>query len=421
MKKVLLFIFLICLVFFFTLDVDAEYYVNNVFRISLNGEQNINYDEQINVDIDVRVTYNLSAIFSNLNYDTDKLQLIDCKSDDFVCTFDNKKVLLDSVVGIEGEKTVAKLTFKVLDGFKPGDDTVISLNDVEGSDNTAGNKFDFKIHKLKNDTSLTSLSVENEKLIPEFSSSNTIYKVNTINSSINIKATSNSSVSNLGLKKLNYGNNIFEIIVRAENGEEKKYYINIFRKNKIIDNDSNNKNSSENNNNISSKSSNDSKKSNNNSKISKSGSNNDSSSNSGKLSSNKKLKFLKIEGIDFEFNNDILEYNINIDYDVKKLNIDYELEDNKSKVVISGDTTFVKENNLMIISVIAEDGSQVDYKIHIRKNDKNSTVEIVDDSVKETNGMKKESKRINYGMIIIIVLGILGVFIFAFLKKRNSN
>ena len=147
MKKAF-FILYFLFMFSILLPVSKAYFVNNIFNVSLDGDKVINNDKEINIKINIDVSYNLSSILGKLNYEKNKLELVDCKSDSFVCSYKDK-LLLDSVEGIKGKKTVANLTFKILNNFMPGEDTIITFNDVEGDNNTKGNKSTIKIQASK--------------------------------------------------------------------------------------------------------------------------------------------------------------------------------------------------------------------------------------------------------------------------------
>ena len=233
-----------------------------------------------------------------------------------------------------------------------------------------------------------------------------------------------SNVKNGGIKELQYGNNIFKLIVTSETNAEKTYIINVFREKEVVNNNDDNKqsNSEENNSNEQNSKNNDTKEENKESqnidtneakKETKKNSNKVSST---KLSSNKKVKFIKITGTDFVFNENVFEYSIHLNNDIEKLNIDYELVDKKSKLVISGDTNLAKKQNIITISIIAEDGSQVDYKINVTK-DIDNPVKIEKNADLNTNNkidkndsnknVKNGKSKINRFLIYyFIVLGI---------------
>ena len=76
------------------------------------------------------------------------------------------------------------------------------------------------------------------------------------------------------------------------------------------------------------------------------------------LSSNSKLKSLKVDGYDLNFNSKVNNYTLYIDESVNELNIDYEAEDSKSTVLISGNNNYSidikikKKSNLLKILFI---------------------------------------------------------------------
>ena len=424
MKK---YIYIVCLFISFSmfiLNVKAINYINNVFRVTLDGNNSINNEEEISININIDVRYELASVLGDIVYDKNKLTFTNCESDYFTCT-QTDKILLDSTNSIKGNKKIAKLTFKVLDNFKPNDDVTIEFKNVEGDNNTAGNNSKITIHRLNNNTSLSTLTVDNETLVPTFTPTNTTYRINTTKNSININATSSSEITGTGKKNLDYGNNIFKIKVTSEIGEIKEYLINVFREEQVVNNNgsettNNPKNSANTSTNNKSKNNNNTTKNNN------SNTSNNNPSNTKKLSSNKKLKYLKIKDIDFELKEDVFEYNINIDSNIKELNIDYELEDKKSKVVISGDTKFTKKENLVTISVIAEDGSQTDYKIHVNKHEDDTTITVNDttgandkEEVKNINKNINKKNKNNYTIpIILAIVGIGIVVLISIIKKK---
>lgn len=81
------------------------------------------------------------------------------------------------------------------------------------------------------------------------------------------------------------------------------------------------------------------------------------------LSSNTLLALLKVEGYDLKFDSNIIDYKLVVKDD-KSLNIKALAEDEKSTVKIVGNEE-IKNNDVIEIRVIAEDGSLEVYKINI--------------------------------------------------------
>ena len=118
------------------------------------------------------------------------------------------------------------------------------------------------------------------------------------------------------------------------------------------------------------------------------------------MSSNAKLKNLSIEGYPINFNSKFNEYSIIIDKDVKTLNIDYELEDEKASVNISGNEN-LSNGSKVTINVTAEDGTENKYVIDIT--------------------VKKESNFIKILFIIILILAILAGAYYLYKKFIGSK
>lgn len=396
MKKKCIILFILTFILFIP-SIYAANYINNVFNVDLITTENITEEENITVKININVSYELTTIKGSLKYDKEKLSLTECSSKKFICTYKDK-FLLDSIEGIKGTEEIAILNFKVLDKFEAGEDAIIELNDVEGDNNTKGNNVKIKIHKIQTDSTLTSLSVENEKIEPAFSKNIYTYNIKTFSDKINILATAKSSISNVGIKKLSYGNNIFKIIVKAENQEETTYIINAFRE-KNIENQNVENNTKE------KQSTTFKKKKNNNQKEKK-------------LSTNTKLKYLIIDDKEIPLSDNLYEYNITIDSNNENIKIDYKTEDTKTKVIISGDTKLRNNDGIIYVSVLAEDGTRIDYKINILKKDKKNIVSFIDVNDKKIK-LNKTSKKTNLLKFLLIIIFVVSFIIFIIFKKRK--
>lgn len=87
------------------------------------------------------------------------------------------------------------------------------------------------------------------------------------------------------------------------------------------------------------------------------------------LSSNTDILEFTIDGYEFYFNNNQYEYDLKIK-DESSLVINYILDDPKSKVEISGNSE-LSNGSVINVKVIAEDGTEVVYKINILKDETN--------------------------------------------------
>ncbi len=93
-----------------------------------------------------------------------------------------------------------------------------------------------------------------------------------------------------------------------------------------------------------------------------------------KKSSNNNLSSLKIEGIDFEFNKDTLEYNLEVDNNVDKIKIEAKAEDSKATIEGELEKDLAVGQNTITINVIAEDKSKKTYTFDIKRKDNNANL-----------------------------------------------
>ncbi|HIU12250.1 MAG TPA: cadherin-like beta sandwich domain-containing protein [Candidatus Onthocola stercorigallinarum] len=173
------------------------------------------------------------------------------------------------------------------------------------------------------DTSLKSLQV-NDYFIEI--SENMTYE--TIDDKVNIVAIpndNNATINYEGTINLVVGDNIINIVVIAENGDELEYKLNIIR-NEEVDELSNNTNI-----------------------------------------------VIKVDAEEIDFDSYISDV-INITNGVDSLNITYELEDENSSVEIIGNEDLKVGENEITIKVTAENGEVQEYKIIVDKNSKTEDV-----------------------------------------------
>ena len=169
---------------------------------------------------------------------------------------------------------------------------------------------------------LSSINISAGSLSPVFNPSTTSYTINVGSSttSINISATAQdakSTISGQGTKNLNYGNNNVTLTVTAENGAKKQYNINIIRKDD--------------------------------------------------RSSNTNLKKLNLSNGNISFSSNTLNYEIEVPFEVTKLNIQAEAEDSKSKVSINSPELIAEKTTNVTITVTAENGAKKTYTISVKR------------------------------------------------------
>lgn len=226
--------------------------------------------------------------------------------------------------GITSTTTVFTFKFKT----KKTGSTTISLSNVKLTDSS--NKINSNVSSKtititdppSSNTNLKSLSVSNGSL--SFDKNRTSYDVSVGSdvTDITINGTAEDSgavVSGTGSKNLNYGNNKFDITVKAPSGDTKTYVVNVNRK--------------------------DTRNSNNN------------------------LSSLKVKDGELSpsFNKNTLEYSISVPYEVSSLKIDATAEDSKSKVNITNNSLISEETVNVKVVVTAENGSSKTYIIHAKR------------------------------------------------------
>lgn len=117
-------------------------------------------------------------------------------------------------------------------------------------------------------------------------------------------------------------------------------------------------------------------------------------------SSDNYLKELSIDGYEIDFDKDVTEYKIDVKSDVDSLDIKAIANDWRSTVVITGNENFKAGENVVTITVTAENGATKEYKIIVNKAEKKKTI------IDEEKGNTVE-KIIIIGLIILVVLGLL--------------
>ena len=113
------------------------------------------------------------------------------------------------------------------------------------------------------------------------------------------------------------------------------------------------------------------------------------------------------------FDRDSLEYELNVNNDVKSLDITAIAEDSRSRVEITGNENFKTGKNTVIISVKAENGDVREYKLIV--NRKNTTTTTLTEE--EESGSTAEKVVI----IILIVLVVLGLLYLIFKKDDDDT
>lgn len=132
--------------------------------------------------------------------------------------------------GKSGTYTAGTIKFKV-NGAASFELSKIDISDTNFKSYSVGNK-KASIRLASNDATLKALSLSNGSLSPSFKAGTTSYTASVDANSVTISATANSSgakVSGTGNKSLSYGKNTFKVNVTSEAGSTKTYTIEINR------------------------------------------------------------------------------------------------------------------------------------------------------------------------------------------------
>ena len=187
---------------------------------------------------------------------------------------------------------------------------------VEAPKNESPNSY---LSSIKiNDTVLEGFKYNKYDYNLEVSSEINSVKINT--TTVNSRA----SVEGAGTINLEDGENIIEIKVTAENGNTSTYKITINRQVKEEDI---------------------------------------------VLSNINNLKYITIDKINFDFNKDILEYNLETNFNTNKVSISYEVEDSSSSVNANSEVNLIVGINKINISVTAENGDIKTYVLNITRKE----------------------------------------------------
>lgn len=115
-------------------------------------------------------------------------------------------------------------------------------------------------------------------------------------------------------------------------------------------------------------------------------------------SSNNYLKSLVVDGYELDFDKNTSEYKITVNHDVTSLDISALAEDYRSRVEITGNSDFKDGENIVTVTVTAENGSVREYKLVVEKEVKTTGVE---------SDSNTAEKIVIIVLIILVVLGLL--------------
>lgn len=382
MKKLILFIVLLLISF-----------VDNVKADEIGATISVTGDKYPGSDVTIIVTTNgLTETNSIVSYDINLTthSLLDFKS----CKDRNNQPLtspsVSEIVSLNTDVPLLTCTFKISSEAAANTTMPISFNEsiLINSDEIdiplIGSQSIVVQKLLSSIATLNSITLDKGTLSPNFNKDVLSYNVivdggvETINISA-VKTDTLSTVSGLGLKTLNYGNNRFNIVVTAENKTQKTYVVNINR----TDN----------------------------------------------RSTDSSLKSLIIASgkINPVFKSSVREYTMTVKSDVKDLEVKAIATSSKATVKVIGNNDLIEGMNIVTITVTAENGKKTDYIVTVMKEEKND-VKVTNEEKKETKEVVKDTTSKDYSMLLYIVMAstlilliALGIYILVAIDKKPNK
>lgn len=280
-------------------------------------------------------TTKFGSIHFDLKYDVNKFSFTSSKSLQGNLTEEKKDGIVSITIDSENGMNNGKLYQITLTSSNTATNGVSSISVDATNDcfdenlsmiSVTGSTINLNHYIASTINTLNSLSISGCDLSPKFNpdtlnytcSDTTLDKV-TVNGNV---TDSKAKVIGLGINKLEYGNNNLSIIVISENGNKKKYNINIMRKDIRNDNNS--------------------------------------------------LSSLEVNGYNLNFDPDILEYNLEVDPTIEKITINGTAKESTSTVNGLGEVELKNDYNSFFITVEAENGGTKVYRINVTKKEENN-------------------------------------------------
>lgn len=343
-------------------------------QISLTSTTPIN-GISLKYNIPEEITYNTLELKENWesNYN---------KEDGLVITKSNNT---------QTENNIATLSLKISKENTLNKEYTISLTDIDLSniDYNSESLEDITatIKILSDDYTLSSLTITNGELSPNFSSNKNNYTATVDKDSTTITAiptNKNAKVTgDLGLQKLNYGANHFTIIVTSSLGNTNKYTITITRpvpqQTTIPDNTTPTDDTT-------------TQETNDNSNL--------SNTNTNTKSSDATLKELIVKNYELDFRKDKYSYNLTVKNEVTKLEITATPTDEKATVKIENNENLKVGENIVTITITAEDGTICKYIIKVTRQEKLSSDNTIKELIIENYELDFKKTKQKYNLTI---------------------
>ena len=276
------------------------------------------------------------------------------------------------------EKNIATISFKIDKNITINKEYNIILKDIEASDNNHNlvtiPDITSTIKIVSNDNTLSNLSLNNGKISPEFNNNITNYTATINKNTTTITATPTNVDSkvtgNIGTNKLEYGANYFKITVTSPLGTTKDYNITIIRP-------------LPSNNNLASEQENNTK------------------TNNEQKSNDASLKDISISNYNLNFKSTLYNYSLKVSNNINNLEVKATANNSNSKITITGQNNLKIGENIITITVTAEDGTTCQYIITVTKLEKElSSDKQVNNIIIENYDLKFQEDKYNYNLTI---------------------
>lgn len=126
------------------------------------------------------------------------------------------------------------------------------------------------------------------------------------------------------------------------------------------------------------------------------------------LSSDNHIKSLTIEGYDIEFDSNKYEYTLTVKNNVNSLDLSVILNNENASYYIEGNKDFKVGENIVTITVTAENGQEQTYTLKVNKEKDNKKAEENEDD-EEVEAANSSSKTVIIILIILVIIGLIYV------------
>ncbi len=139
-------------------------------------------------------------------------------------------------------------------------------------------------------------------------------------------------------------------------------------------------------------------------------------------SSNNNLSSLTIANISFDFNKDVLEYNIDVPNEIETIEVSATQEDSKAKIEGTGNFNLNVGINTFKVTVTAENNSKKEYVLNIKRLEKETPPVVEENQEKEEKSpVKEDNKSIKWYFWIIPGILVVGIISIIFIVKKNNK